>query len=95
MPRMAGTRLQRRTLGDKFSEGARQSWFAMERDKLSHAKLAKVLGIAHSTVHKILYGDLLPDALVLIKIEKILKVECKAWAKPPKNHFSPPAARAA
>ena len=92
---MARTRLQRRDLGEKFTEGARQTWIAIDKKAWDHATLAEELGVAQGTVHKILYGDRLPDGLVMIRLEQLLKIPCKLWATAPKNHFTPPAARAA
>ena len=88
-------RLQRRTVGTHFSEGARQTWAAIDRKGWSHAQLAEAIGKSQSLVHRWLYGDALPDLLSVIKIEKLLRVRCLLWAMPAKNHFIPPAARAA
>lgn len=94
-------RLQRRTLGEKFSEGARQAWIAIEREAkkaetpIDHSALARRLGCAKATLHRILYGDAKPDAERLVAFERIYGVRCRLWYEPAKNHFVPPAARAA
>ena len=94
MPSVVRTRLQRRTLGKHFNEGARQTWLAIERKSWTVADLASALGKTQGALHRVLHGDVLPKLEIATGTERLLRVRCALWLIPAKLPFSPPAARA-
>ncbi len=63
-------RLVRTRLGSKFSEAARLLWGLKEREGLSNAELAPVLGCNQGHVSKLLWGDILPSRQQAAKLSE-------------------------
>jgi hypothetical protein len=99
---MNATRSFRLTLGPDFTEGARQVWLWMEREKKSQANLIALLAAddpgapsAKGLLPKYLYGDQ-PIAIAWARrIERVTGVLAGLWGDKPVEPFTPPAVAAA
>jgi transcriptional regulator with XRE-family HTH domain len=84
-------RNHRKVLGDRFNEGARLLWLAIQAKSLSHASAAKVLGWSRATISRVIYGDVVPGIGLLADVKREFKVPLDAWALAPTREFVPPA----
>ena len=83
----------RRTLDDKFSEGARRLWAAIEARSWTQAAAAKALEMPTGQLSKFLYGVRKPGREWAAKLHERLMIPATAWDLAPAAPFMPPAAR--
>lgn len=83
----------RRTLGARFSEGARLLWGVLAERSLTIAAAASQLGWVRGNLSRMLYGDSIPGVGALVEVEATFGVPVARWAEPPSVPFVPPAMR--
>jgi transcriptional regulator with XRE-family HTH domain len=86
-------RLTRRTLGDKFSEGSRLLWEAVESRGLGITETARSMGIDAARVLRVMYGDREPDPKLITQIFDVFAIPADTWGRPPARDFVLPACR--
>jgi transcriptional regulator with XRE-family HTH domain len=79
---------QRRTLGPRFTEGARLLWLWLAASGISQKELGRRVGAPAIT--KILYGDHIPRVAVLSRLCELIGAPVSVWAEPPREPFVPP-----
>jgi transcriptional regulator with XRE-family HTH domain len=85
----------RTQLGKDFSEGARQLWLALEKNKSDPSALAEKIGMSRGAIWRVLVGDRRAGIELAVAIEKELGVPVADWTKKPTRPFTLPAARSA
>lgn len=87
----------RKHLGERFSEGARMLWRAIEKNGLPMRAVAEAVGppTVPGDVCRWLYGDHRPTLRALMALEQAYRIPLSAWTVAPRRPFVPPAARAA
>jgi ribosome-binding protein aMBF1 (putative translation factor) len=93
-PRDKPRATSRTTLGERFTEGARQLWVTLDKKSWQQLDLANFLGEPLAKVHTWLYGDAVPVLQAALNIEKKLGIEPSLFARKPYRPFQPPAAAA-
>ena len=88
-----GVRSYRRSLGPRFSEGARLLWVELERRGESMRDLRRRIGVG-ADITRWLYGDAIPPLAAIVRMDKLFGIPARAWLQPAKRAFIPPAARA-
>jgi hypothetical protein len=83
----------RRTLDDKFSEGARLLWIAVAAHGWNQAAAAKAIGMPSGQLSKFLYGVRKPGREWATKLHEKLLIPLATWDMPSTIAFEPPAAR--
>ncbi len=82
---------RRQTLGEHFSEGARQLWLKMQERDWSQTRLKRELGAKDGYVSRWLFGDRKPGLKNAMRIFEVLGIAPTLWDQPPAKAFSPPA----
>lgn len=98
----SGMRSYRRTLGPRFSEGARLLWLVLENRGVSISAAVAELSAedrkaswSKGVLSNVLYGMRRPGPMIAADLRAAFGVPMEAWAEAPREAFVPPAARAA
>lgn len=83
---------RRTELGPVFSEGARQLWMYLRRERLTVRQLAALIGKPQPTIWRLLHGERRASREIAATIAKLGIAEVSAWDLPPARAFHLPAA---
>jgi transcriptional regulator with XRE-family HTH domain len=88
---MGYTKNTRVDLGDSFSEGARRLWGVIGDG--SRSEFARRVGVSRSDIHRLLYGDSVPELETAVALERETGIAPRFWLQSPRRQFVLPACR--